>query len=112
VHQIDFQVCASAPDVIDQLAFVYLVQMKFSGRVNAAHPFWGALDGKKKKFLSVILQFRSFQPFDDAKYHCGRNLTDEGEVRAEYRGALDAADPRRLKAKQLHQRALAARSSN
>lgn len=112
VYRIEFQIRARAPDVIDQLAFVYLVQMKFDGKINAAHPFQNVVNGKGRKFISVTLEFGSFEPFNEAKYHCNRNLTDDGEIRSEYLGALDAADPQRLEAKRLHQLALTAPSSN
>jgi hypothetical protein len=109
---IQFQMMASVDDVLDRLAFICLVEIKFDGKRHSAHPYWDYQDGKKRRFLAVELRFPNWELFDGAKLHCRRNLTEAGSVLEDYAGALDAADPERKLAAKLQNEALAAESSN
>ncbi len=100
-HAIDFHIRAKSESVLDELAFVHLVQMKFSGNLHACGRFWSLEGGRKQTFYSIELTFKDFDAFDGARYHCRRNVTGDGDVKSDYRGALDAADRDRIMAKKI-----------
>ena len=104
-YRIAFHVRARIENVLDELAFICLLEMKFNGTITSAHKFWGVVGEKKRRFFSVILSLEDFTALDGAKYHCRRNVNTDGTIRADYLGALDAADPRRQAAEKLRARA-------
>jgi hypothetical protein len=111
-HGILFHVRAKTDNVLDELAFICLLEMKFDGEIGSAHRFSSYVNTKKRLFLSIDLTFPDYDLFDGAKYHCDRNLTDDWAIRADYQGALDAADPGRVMASQLYERARKTPNSN
>jgi len=78
-----------ADDVIDLLAFVHLVEMRFDGEVVSFSRFRDPPNGIVG---SIEVQFGSWENWDAAKYHCGQNL-ERGHVTERYVGALDRVDP-------------------
>lgn len=97
-----FDVLANDQDLLDQLAFVHLVRMKFNGKTESTSSFGHG----SKKLLRIRLQFPSWNECSDAKAHCNRNLDKSGCVVSDYRGALDSADPGRHFAQKFQMSAL------
>ncbi|WP_079415660.1 hypothetical protein [Thiomonas intermedia] len=90
-----FETSASGDEQLDELAFIHLVQMKFVAKLVSSKK-------EGKRTIEVVLSFPDWSATDAAKSHCDRNLTYEGgKVVADYRGALDAADPGRRMAVRL-----------
>ncbi|MBB3355278.1 hypothetical protein FHT70_005239 [Rhizobium sp. BK049] len=83
---------------LEDISFMYLVSMKFDGKFPDGK-IWNAVE-KETSILEFVLKFNSFENLDNAAAHCRRNLS-EGAVVADYRGALDRADPNRRNAKRI-----------
>lgn len=99
--EIWFDVPAQTEDLLDRLAFIHLLEMKFDGIEIDASCFRKG----KTKLLLIKERFPTFEKFFDARAHCKRNLDSEGVVVDAYKGALDAADPGRKMAEALKERA-------
>ena len=90
-HRIDFSVRISGNDLIEQLAFIYLVSMRHDGEININKRRFKRGDGKVFKLISV--QYKDFSSASDAMSHCNGHLDDDGCVNSTYVGALQRADP-------------------
>lgn len=99
--EVRFEVPSSAADVIDQLAFIHLVRMKFNARETLAEV---RTIGKLRHYIFTV-RFPDFGACSDAQAHCGRNLSGTGQIVNDYRGALDHADPARMMARSMMERA-------
>jgi len=97
VKEIWFDVFAKDADLIDQLAFIYLVCSKFRGKEVAASTIGTGED----MILQVVLRFPEWDRCSDAKGHCKDKIDHTGNVIASYKGALDNVDPRRQYARAL-----------
>ena len=86
---LDFHVNLSSRVVLEQLGFIFLVEMKFNADRGNVLRFWQA---HRKPFASVELVLPDYRSLSDAYSHCRTNLTPAGKVLARYRGALDYAD--------------------
>ena len=100
--EICFDVLANDKDLLDKLAFVHLVQMKFKGKIDSASSFGNG----DKKLLQIRLLFPGWNECSDARAHCDRNLDNSGCVVSDYRGALDKADPGRKFAQKFQKKAI------
>jgi hypothetical protein len=101
-HDFDFFIVIEIPrkasNVLDQLAFIYILKVRFTGKMTDSR--------KRGKMLVFTIPFADYEKYDGAKYHCRRNLDSNGEILRDYLGALDAADPGRRMAEALQQEAL------
>lgn len=88
----------SDDNLIDNIAFIYLVMMKFTGDVNLAELIKG-------KIYHFKIRFAKWEHCSEAKAHCDRNITQNGAIEADYKGALDQADPGRRMALSMKSRA-------
>ncbi len=88
----------SDDNLIDNIAFIYLVMMKFTGDENSAE----LINGKRYHFK---IRFANWERCSEAKAHCDRNITQSGAIEVDYKGALDQADPGRRKALSMKSRA-------
>jgi hypothetical protein len=101
IKEIRFRVATADDDLIDKLAFIHLVAMKFSGdEVGASTTGSGT-----EKIFHFSLRFPDFDACSQAEAHCGSNIDSSGNIRDHYRGALDKADPGRTCAASMKERA-------
>jgi hypothetical protein len=98
---IHFVIDVADRELIDKLAFIHLIAMKFSGE---EHHSSCTLDEYEKLF-HFQLRFPNRDECLNAKAHCDRNLSETGSVVDDYKGALDAADPKRTMASFMKERA-------
>jgi hypothetical protein len=89
-NRIDFSLEGGALDILDQVAFIVLVSLKFSGDVSGIDTF---TSGVGTRMWAVTLQFENYDSWDSARAHCYGHLDAQGRVNASYRGALPRADP-------------------
>jgi len=101
IKEIFFEVFEDGSNLLDQLAFIYLIEMKFDGKVRSIDSF------KDHDCLNIHIkiQLSDHEKSSDAYAHCNRNLDDQGNIVSDYIGALDRADPRRMMARKLEKRA-------
>jgi len=98
---INFEIGASGRELIDELAFVHLIAMKFDGEeFHASCSF-----AEKQKLYFFKLRFPSANICSSAEAHCKQSLTETGDIVDDYRKALDTADPRRMMASIIKERA-------
>jgi len=101
IKEIFFEVFEDDSNLLDQLAFIYLIEMKFDGEVTSISSF----EGVDCLNIHIKLQFPNWEKSSDAYAHCNRNLDGQGKIVQDYIGALNTADPRRRMAKKLEKRA-------
>lgn len=77
---------------IDEIAFVHLITMRFSGKCSIGE-IWKSADPKEAT-LEFIVTFTSREIMDEAASHCRATLLG-GKIASHYLGALDKADPGR-----------------
>jgi hypothetical protein len=104
-HVVQFHVHAKGKTVLDELSFIVLVSTKFDGEIGPLRKFWDTTFPKKRRFLHIEVKFSDWAKFDGASYHCNRNLTEDGDIKPDYVGALERADPSHLQAEALLARA-------
>lgn len=100
-HAILFDIRETNDDVLNEIAFAYLVQSKFAGTIESVSRFWDVVGTHRKRFIRIDVTFPDLTQFADARGHCYRNLAGDGSIRYDYLGALDHADPHRKTAKKL-----------
>jgi hypothetical protein len=108
-HSIEFNVDKSGPDLDNQLGFIVLLSLRFSGEIKSVGPT--SLHGDGKRLTLIGLKFTDYDSWDQARSHCYAHLDPTGMVRPSYRGALERADPGRGMTEKLKKQVEAARSN-
>ena len=92
-----FDLNASEPELIDNAAFIRLILMKFDGAISHS----SRCVGNAGTTYTFKVTFPSWGDCSNAKAHCDRNMDSNGNVTADYKGAIDAADPGRSMANKI-----------
>lgn len=87
--EIWFEILATDSDILNKLAFIHLIEMKFDGKQIQVSSFNNGIE-----IIIIKLGFPNWDECSNAKAHCNRNL-NTGSIVADYVGALDRADPSR-----------------
>jgi hypothetical protein len=87
--RITFDVLESEPEILENLSFVHLVKMKFNGEEISISKENHGTD----PVIRVTIEFSDWAVTDSAKVHCNQSLNQVGNVKADYKGALQYADP-------------------
>jgi hypothetical protein len=96
-----FDVFAKDADLVDQLAFIYLVCSKFRGKEVGV----STIGSEEDMIFQVVLRFPDWDRCSDAKAHCRDKIDNFGNVITSYKGALDNIDPSRRFARKLKAKA-------
>ncbi|WP_028879221.1 hypothetical protein [Terasakiella pusilla] len=96
-YKIDFHIELETPSTEEKFGFIVLLEAKFMAEIT----YKGRFDSGTEICGSVELSFDSYDNYDGAIYHCRDKLTDAGEVKKDYVGALEYADRGGLMTKKL-----------
>lgn len=96
-QEIWFDVSDTETELIDNVAFIHLVIMKFDGNIIKSNKY----DSDENKIYTIKIKFPTWDACSNAKAHCDRNLDNNGNVVSDYKGALDSADPARKMAENM-----------
>ena len=88
---IEFDINTQDEDAIEQCAFVVLVERKFEPESSVSEH----RDESKRTVGCVELRFKTLSDYGEARNLCISQLDNQGGIRREYAGALNAADPNR-----------------
>ena len=100
-REIKFELDKNDKYLLDKLAFIHLVVMKYEGLEKESLIY----ENENIATITIVLSFSDWDDSSNAESHCKRNLDSSGNIVKDYIGALDAADPSRNMANQMLERA-------
>lgn len=89
-NRIRFEIPTNAPDILDQLAFIVIISLRYNGEISDPSKF---KRGDGKRWVGLEMKFSDFEHWSDARAHCSGHLDERGCVNRSYVGALERADP-------------------
>ncbi|CDZ52325.1 hypothetical protein [Neorhizobium galegae] len=99
-----FYIAEQSKDVLDELAYVFLLKSRYSALLEYHAPFF---DEKERKVLHLELSFSSYEEFAEAKARANSD-TIGTSLSSRARDSLNSVDRNRRMASGLLQKALAA----
>jgi hypothetical protein len=90
IQTMRFDVRLAGDKALQQVAFIYLLSMKFDGE---AHTDGSTHKYNRRRFGRLEVKFKDYMTTLEAAAFCNTQLSEDGLVREHYVGALDKADP-------------------